>query len=99
MRGANMDSKLTAEALGELAGVDAGLALVWLGELHSSGHLTPRYEFFCPTCGLLLAKTGSLDEVATSLRCPRMGVTYDTQKEVHTRLTFEPVTSLRSSER
>ncbi len=94
-----MAKELTAEALGEFAGIDAGLALAWLAKLHQAGLLTAEYSWHCPRTGALILTTETLNEAPDDVRCEHCPTTHKASSECHVSLIFHPKTSAAAADR
>lgn len=88
-----MANGLTAESLGEFAGVDEGLALAWLGVLHRAGLFTTEYRWHCPTTGELILTTETLGEAPDDVQCGHCSTTHKASSECHVSIIFHPKTS------
>ena len=93
-----MANELTAEGLGVFAGVDEGLALVWLGKLHQAGLMTTEYRWYCPETGELLLTTETVNEAPDDVKCHRCSSTHKAATECHVSLIFHPKTSAASAD-
>lgn len=54
---------LTAETLGEFAGIDSGIALVWMHQVEKAGLVRHQYNWYCPRTEQKLRTTSEVDEV------------------------------------
>jgi hypothetical protein len=76
---------LSGKTLGGIAGVDEGLALVWLHTLDKAGYIKPRYSWYCPVTENLLAVTPTNNPV---LYCPDCDKSHDNKTEAFVELSF-----------
>ena len=88
-----MENELSAETLARLAGIDDGLALVWLHTLEQVGHVKPEYRWYCPKTGALLCTTDSVNDIPDEVECRHCPASHKAESECHLSLVFLPKTS------
>lgn len=54
---------LTPETLGKFAGIDSGMALVWLHQVEKANLVRHQYHWYCPKTEQELRVTKEVDEV------------------------------------
>lgn len=80
--------ELSMETLAQLAGIDEGLALVWLDRLVEAGFIEPEYRLFCPVTGERLFTCRSVSELPDKVECESCGVRHDEARECGMQLVF-----------